>query len=72
MSIKIQEHLQNQLNLFHSQQDMAVKYKTSAAMISNYVKGKVKHPSLDFARKVYQIDKVVLYPYSEEAVSNED
>ena len=40
----------------------------SSAMLSHYKTGRTLQPSLDLARRVYSIDKIVLWPYSEEAV----
>jgi len=43
----------------------------SSSMLSHYRTGHTKHPSLSLAQRVYKLDKVVLYPYSLEAVSHE-
>lgn len=70
--IKIQAHLLKNLNLFNTQREMAIQYGTSPAMISMYLSGKVKHPDLSFARKLYKMDGVVIYPYCYEAVSSDE
>jgi len=43
----------------------------SSSMLSHYRTGHTKHPPLALAQRVYKLDKVILYPYSEEAVRNE-
>jgi len=40
----------------------------SSSMLSHYRTGHTKHPSLSLARKIYSLDAIVIYPYSEEAV----
>ena len=46
--------------------------KISSAMLSHYRTGHTRQPSLELARRIYQIDNVTIYPYSVEAVQGED
>jgi len=41
----------------------------SSAMLSHYRMGRTKHPSLEVAQRIYKLDKITIYPYSLEAVS---
>lgn len=70
--MKIAEHFRSQINLFDTQKDVAGKYDISEAMVSYYINDRAKLPSLKLARKVYELDRVVLYPYSKEAISSSD
>ena len=43
----------------------------SSAMLSHYRTGHTKQPSLELARRIYVLDKIVIYPFSLEAVQGE-
>ncbi len=57
-------------NQVHSQNyHIGIELGISSAMLSHYRTGHTRQPSLEVARTVYKLDKIVIYPYSLEAVS---
>lgn len=41
----------------------------SSAMLSHYKTGRTEQPSLELAKRIYELDSVVIWPYSVEAVA---
>jgi transcriptional regulator with XRE-family HTH domain len=67
--MNIKTYLENKVEDL-SNAEIANQLGISVAMISSY-KNKNFNPSLSVAKKVYQLDGVVLHPFSEEALKYE-
>jgi transcriptional regulator with XRE-family HTH domain len=63
--VKIQEYIK-ELSEKHSSQEIADKLGISVSMVSHYKKG--YNASIEVAVKVYKAEKLVLFPFSEEAL----
>jgi len=64
--IEANTHAQN----YHIGKELGI----SSAMLSHYKTGHTKQPSLALAKRIYELDKITIWPYSVEAcsgVSNE-
>jgi len=72
--MKIKEYINakidNQVNVqnYHIGKELGI----SSAMLSHYKTGKTEQCSLDLARRIYEIDKVTIWPYSVSALSGEE
>ncbi len=75
MDIKmtIQEFLESRMATgdYVRQYDLGLKLELNSSMLSKYLKGHVKTPSLEFAQKLFREYGVIIWPYSEEAVSDD-
>ncbi len=63
--VKIQEYVKT-LSESTSSQEIADKLGISVSMVSHYKKG--YNASIEVAVKVYKTEKIVLFPFSEEAL----
>lgn len=66
--VKIQDYIAGQLEEITSI-ELKTKLGVSLSMLSSYKKS--YNPSLEVAKRVYKIDKVVLHPYAEESLKYE-
>jgi len=66
--VKIQDYISSQLEEITSI-ELKAKLGVSLSMLSSYKKS--YNPSLEVAKRVYEIDKVVLHPYAEESLKYE-
>ena len=67
--IRTQEYINNK-KITTDVKEIMEKLGVSRGMVSQYANGH-NNASLDVAKKAYKLDKVVLYPFSEEGVSDE-
>ncbi|RKY51927.1 MAG: hypothetical protein DRP93_09035 [Candidatus Neomarinimicrobiota bacterium] len=72
MKIKkyIQDKIDNQSETQHYHVGMEL--NISSSMLSNYKTGKTRQPSLELARRVWKLDQITLWPYSERAVKGDE
>ena len=72
MNIKayVNAKIDNQVNSqnYHVGKELGI----SSAMLSHYRTGHTRQPSLELARRIYELDKVTIWPYSVEAVTGEE
>ena len=66
----IKEYIQAKIDENIKSVDIANMLGITPAMVSKY-KSEGFNPSINVAKRVYKLDKIVLYPYSEEAIKQE-
>ena len=69
--MKIQAYIQSKLEGNQQTQNyhIGMELGVSSGTLSHYKTGYTKQPSLAIAQKIYEIDQVVVWPFSLEAVS---
>jgi len=53
---------------YEPQYKLGMELGIGSAQLSHYITGRTEQPALDLAKRIYEEDGIVIWPYSKEAV----
>lgn len=69
--MRIQSFLETELEKYDNNYELAGKLGISDSMLAKYRLGHTKQPSLQVARRIYELYALAIWPYSTEGVKND-
>jgi len=74
LNMKIKSYIEAKIEDSVDEQNyhVAMELEISSAMLSHYKTGRTKQPPLELAKRIYILDKIVIWPYAEAACEGLD